>query len=130
VLRPRKALIILTLVVIASVTLQAHWGAAATSTLTSAEASSHTGEAATVCGTVASATYAARSRGSPTFLNLDKAHPDHIFTIVIWRDNRAAFGNPEMRYSGKRLCVSGVIEDYRGRPEIVVRDPSQINLSQ
>ena len=42
----------------------------------------------------------------------------------------AAFGNPETLYAGKRLCVSGVITDYRGRPQIVVRDPSQINLSQ
>jgi DNA/RNA endonuclease YhcR with UshA esterase domain len=129
VLRRRKALVILILV-IASLTFQAQWGAAATSTLTSAEASRHTGEAATVCGTVASATYAARSRGGPTFLNLDKPYPDHIFTIVIWREHRAAFGNPETRYAGKRLCVSGVITDYRGRPQIVVRDPSQINLSQ
>ena len=128
--RPRKALVILILVVIASLTFQAQWGAAATATLTSAEASGHTGEAATVCGTVASATYAARSHGGPTFLNLDKPYPNPIFTIVIWRENRAAFGNPETLYAGKRLCVSGVITDYRGRPQIVVRDPSQINLSQ
>ena len=36
------------------------------------EASKHIGETATVCGTVASANYATRSRGKPTFLNLDK----------------------------------------------------------
>jgi hypothetical protein len=40
--------------------------------LTTAEAKDHVGEQATVCGKVASARYAATSRGKPTFLNLDK----------------------------------------------------------
>jgi hypothetical protein len=88
VLRPRKILVILILV-IASLTLQAQWGAAATSTLTSAEASRHTGEAATVCGAVASATYAARSRGGPTFLNLDKPYPQpHLHHRNLARTSR------------------------------------------
>ncbi len=40
--------------------------------VTPVEAASHVGERATVCGLVASATYADCSRGQPTFLNLDK----------------------------------------------------------
>ncbi len=46
-------------------------------TLTAKEAAEHVGEVATVCGKVASATYAARSRGRPTFLNLDEPYPVH-----------------------------------------------------
>src|SRR5712692_5691208 len=52
------------------------------------EAASHVGESTTVCGLVASATHAARSRGAPTFLNLGKPYPDQIFTAVIWGDDR------------------------------------------
>jgi len=33
----------------------------------------------TVCGEVASTHYAVRSRGNPTFINLDKAYPNQIF---------------------------------------------------
>jgi len=45
-----------------------------------AEAAKHIGEKATVCGVVASARYASRSKGQPTFLNLDKPYPNQIFT--------------------------------------------------
>jgi len=57
--------------------------AGARSTVSAADAASHVGETATVCGTVASAKYSAQSRGSPTFLNLDKAYPNQVFTAVI-----------------------------------------------
>ena len=100
--------------------------AQSTKTLTAGEAGQHVGENATVCGLVASARYAARSRGGPTFLNFDKPYPDQIFTIVIWREDRTKFGAPDVRYSAKRICVTGTIASYRGTPEIVAREPSQI----
>jgi hypothetical protein len=53
------------------------------------QGASHVGETATVCGTVASANYAVRTKGQPTFLNLDKAYPNHVFTIVVWGSERA-----------------------------------------
>jgi hypothetical protein len=60
--------------------------------LTAAEAGQHVGETATVCGVVASGRYAERTRGRPTFLNLDKPYPDQVFTILILGENRAKFG--------------------------------------
>ena len=96
-------------------------------TLTAEQAAEHDGEVATVCGEVASATYAARSRGRPTFLNLDEPYPDHIFTIVIWGENRGRFREaPELLYRDKRICVTGEIETYRGKPQIEVEEPGQI----
>jgi hypothetical protein len=65
--------------------------------LTAAEAAKHVGEYAKVCGEVVSTKYASSSRGQPTFLNLDKPYPDHIFTIVIWGDNRSKFDQPEVK---------------------------------
>ena len=44
--------------------------------LSPSEAQKHIGETATVCGTVAPARYADRSKGSPTFLNLGHAYPN------------------------------------------------------
>jgi hypothetical protein len=64
--------------------------------LTTSEAKQHVGETATVCGVVASARYSERARGKPTFLDIDKAYPQQIFTVVIWGDNRAKFGAPEL----------------------------------
>jgi DNA/RNA endonuclease YhcR with UshA esterase domain len=90
------------------------------------EAPGHVGENATVCGTVASAHYAARSRSQPTFLNLGKAYPAQIFAAVIFGGDRAKFGEPEKTLQGKRICVTGKVELYRGTPEIVLHDPGQL----
>jgi DNA/RNA endonuclease YhcR with UshA esterase domain len=92
-----------------------------------AEASSYIGQKATVCGTVASATFASRTKGQPTFLNLDEPYPRQIFTIVIWGSDRRFFNNaPEVLYRGKKVCVTGLVKSFRGKPEITVLLPSQI----
>jgi len=78
-----------------------------TSTITAAEAKDHVGERATVCGQVVGTHLAARSRGSPTFINLDRPYPNQIFTIVIWGSDRAKFGNPEQTYQGKQVQDAG-----------------------
>jgi hypothetical protein len=95
--------------------------------ITPSEASGYIGKRETVCGQVASANFAARSKGRPTFLNLDRPYPNLIFTVVIWGSDRAKFEDaPERTYSGKKICVTGTISSYRGVPQIVVSDPSQI----
>jgi endonuclease/exonuclease/phosphatase family metal-dependent hydrolase len=90
------------------------------------EAARHAGETATVCGNVASARYLATSRRQPTFLNLEKPYPDQALTVVIWGSDRPAFGNPEVTFLHKRICVTGKIEIYQGRPEMVATSPEQI----
>src|ERR1700730_2854203 len=96
--------------------------------LTAAEAKNHIGEKAAVCGNVMSAHLAARSKGSPKFLNLDEPYPRQVFTILIWGSDRPKFGDPEAKYQGKQVCVTGEIKSYRGAPEIVATDPSQIEI--
>ena len=51
-------------------------------------------------------------------------------TIVIWGADRGQFDEPERFYDGKRICVSGKLEAFRGRPQIVVHDPSQITIDR
>lgn len=91
------------------------------------DAINHIGEQATVCGTVASTKFSTKSGRQPTFLNLNRAYPNHIFTALIWGSDRDKFPNsPEIYYRNKRICVSGMIEQYKGTPEIIVRNPTQI----
>jgi DNA/RNA endonuclease YhcR with UshA esterase domain len=90
------------------------------------DAKNHIGETATVCGTVVSADYAVRARGKPTFLNFDKPYPNETFTAVIWDENRLSFGTPETTLMGKHMCATGVIRLYKGRPEIILRNPVQL----
>ena len=98
--------------------------------LTAEEAKNYVGEVATVCGTVASARYAERTNGQPTFLNLDEPYPRQIFTIVIWGSDRAKFGAPETKYRDKRVCATGLIKNYRDVPEITVHDPAKIEIQK
>ena len=92
--------------------------------ITAQEAKKHVGENATVCGRIASERKASNSKGQPTFINLDAAYPNQIFTALVWGEDRARVG--ELPGEGARLCVQGVIADYKGIPQIVVRDKNQI----
>jgi DNA/RNA endonuclease YhcR with UshA esterase domain len=99
----------------------------APATVTTDQAKALIGKEATVCGTVKSARYASNSNRKPTFLNLDKAFPDPVFTVVIFDENRSKFSPPpESQFKDKAICVTGRIQEYRGAPEIIVTDPKQI----
>jgi len=91
-------------------------------------AQNHIGEKATVCGLVVSAHYASSSHGEPTFLNLDEAYPNHVFTAVIWGENRERFDEPEVKYMGKSICVTGKIKSYRGIAQMILYSESQISV--
>ena len=96
--------------------------------LTASQAQAHVGEQATVCGRVAGVHRAVSSKGQPTFINFDNPHPYETFTIVIFGSDLPKFGNPERKYSGKNVCVTGTIKIYNVAPEIVAHDPSAIEL--
>lgn len=88
-------------------------------TIPATDAAKHVGEAATVCGTISSEHAAVSSRGTPTFINLDRPYPNQVFTVLVWGSDRASVGNLP---TGGRLCAVGTITEYRGTPEIVLRD--------
>lgn len=93
------------------------------------QAANFIGQQKTVCGKVASTKFADKVKGQPTFLNLDKPYPKQVFTVVVWGSDRDKFEKPpEVLYSGKDVCVTGVIKSYQGRPEIIVNSPSQIKV--
>jgi hypothetical protein len=87
------------------------------------------GRVATLSGRVASTKFAASSSGSPTFLDVGNPYPNpNRLSLVIWIEDRLAFGRPEIRFRGHTICVRGLVSDYDGSPEIVLRSPSQIRI--
>ena len=94
-------------------------------TISAADAKNHIGEQATVCGKVAGEKTAAGSRVEPTFINLDAAYPNQVFTILVWGEDRQRVG--ALPREGARVCAAGVIQNYRGVPEIVVRSSGQLS---
>ncbi len=90
------------------------------------DAARHVGETATVCGVVASAKFDSELQSQPTFLDFAKPYPDQVFTAVIFGADRTKFGTPETSLRGKRVCVTGKIQQQHEMPEIVLSDPKQL----
>jgi hypothetical protein len=113
-----KTQLVIVLLLLCSAIVQAQ-------SLTAVQAKAHEGEKATVCGVVASEKTATSSRGVPTFINLDAAYPNQLFTILVWGDDRKNVGDlPKL---GSHVCATGVIQEYRGVPEIVVKNSAQFS---
>lgn len=100
-------------------TLAAATALVAQTTIPASEAAKHVGERVTVCGSIAGEHTAASSRGTPTFINLDRPYPNQVFTLLIWGDDQGKVG--AVPKTG-RICATGFITEYRGSPEIVLRD--------
>ena len=88
------------------------------------DAAKHYGEYAKVEGKIV----ATHNSGKACFLNF---HPNYkkYFTAVIFASAFSLFpANPENFYYGKKVRVSGYIKEYKGKPEIILNDPSQIEI--
>jgi DNA/RNA endonuclease YhcR with UshA esterase domain len=94
----------------------------AATSYTTAQAATHIGETATVCGKVAGTH---RSSRGNSFINLDGVYPNQPFTAFIPASS-ASIGIDLRSLEGKTLCVSGKIALYRGKPEIIVTSKDQI----
>ena len=104
---------------------------AASASWSSKEAAAHIGERATVCGPVVDTLYATNINGEPTFLNFDRAYPNHTFVVLIWGSDRGAFpSNPQTYYKGKEICATGLVEGSQGKPEITARDGNQLEIQR
>ena len=95
---------------------------AQTSNCTATEAAKHIGEIATITDKVDGVHQS--SKGN-IFLNMGGKYPNQAFTAWIPSASAGQFSNPQ-QYAGKTVAVSGKITLYRGKPEIIVTNVSQI----
>lgn len=87
--------------------------------LTAAEGASQIGQFATVCGIG----YTAALSSGQTFINLDAPYPSHVFTLLIWPEDRYRYaGAPEALFAGRLACATGVITSYNGIAQIIASD--------
>lgn len=99
----------------------------AQTTIPAKDAAKHINEKVTVCDKVWSTKLL--DDANITFLDMGGFHPNQLLTIVIKGEDRSKFkGKPEDDYKQKEICVTGTIIEFKGKPEIVVTDPSQIQL--
>ncbi|MFH1263314.1 MAG: hypothetical protein V1495_07740 [Pseudomonadota bacterium] len=93
-------------------------------TISATEASKHSGELVTVQGSVSTA----RKWRDVCVLTF-RSERDRPFSAVIFASSFSKFPkSPDKVYQGKNLAVTGVVVEYKGAPQIVVTDPSQIEF--
>jgi micrococcal nuclease len=89
------------------------------------DAAKHTGKKVTVCNEV----YNTKLENRTTFLYLGGDYPHQLLTIVIRNADIGKFKwYPEVDFKGKEICVTGVIVNDKGKPQIVVSRPKQIKI--
>lgn len=96
-----------------------------------AEAAQHIGETCEIEMDVRSSR---RGDRPISFLNSEKDFGDKKnFTVVILEEglakfNKSGIAKPEKHFAGKRIRVTGTVEEYRGRPQIRADEPRQIEI--
>lgn len=118
----KKTLVLFTLTLFAC---QLAW-AAKPSGIAAKYAFKRIGDRTTVCGVVAKASFLKGSGREPTFLNLADTYPKHPFTVVIWGESRDQFDYAPESLKDKKICATGVIETYKGKPQIIVDSPKKL----
>lgn len=87
------------------------------------EAPNHIGEYACVVGRV---DHVSKPKET-TFLNFCPNYKTCPFGAVIFSSDSHKFPNPE-QYEGQTVGITGLIKSYKGRPEIVLKEPGQIKI--
>ncbi len=88
------------------------------------EAHNYYGQYVTVEGEVVKT----HNSGKACFLNFH-GNWKRYFTAVIFAEDFNKFPeDPEKYYNLKTIQVTGLVKEYRGKPEIIIKNPSQIKI--
>jgi DNA/RNA endonuclease YhcR with UshA esterase domain len=96
-------------------------------TIPPADAAQHVGELVIVQGVVDQVSVSSRS--STTYLNFGSRYPNHTFAAVIFQAKQSQFPNVQA-YEGKKVEVRGVVQLYRGKPEIILNERGQLRVPE
>lgn len=100
-------------------------------TITAEETQKHIGDSVTVCGKVYDGRYMTQVKNNPTFLNIGGLFPKQLLTVVIWNNVRKQFETaPEELFKGKVICVTGRIELYKEKAQIVLRRKEDMRVKE
>jgi DNA/RNA endonuclease YhcR with UshA esterase domain len=74
--------------------------------------------------------YRTHNSGSAVFLNFSQEQQKNGFTAVIFPDDWTKFpAPPEELFYGKLVRVEGAVQEYKGTPEIIIKEPWQIEVA-
>jgi hypothetical protein len=88
------------------------------------DAAAHVGQMATVVGMVDNVH---RSRSNMIFVDMGGSYPNNAFSAVVLAKDAGKFPNL-MPLKGRKVGISGKIEIYRNKPEIVLHTADQVKM--
>ncbi len=62
------------------------------------------------------------------YLNFDGKFPKNSCAAVIFKDDFGKFGDVN-RFKNKNVEVSGIISEYNGKPQIILKSTSQVKIT-
>ena len=87
----------------------------------------HVGDSVKLMAKIYSGKYLESAENTHTFLNVGGKYPHEKLTLVIFGDVRKQFKNaPETFYEGRQEWITGKIELYKNKPQIIINSPDQI----
>ncbi len=112
------------LILVAAISLGAA-GMACAAPIVDSQALAHVGQTLTVQGKVSNVHVSPKGT---VFINFGQPYPNQDFTAVIFASSVAAFGDVN-RLQGRTLAVTGPISMWKGKPEMILRAPSQLRIA-
>ena len=86
------------------------------------------GQTVTICEDVQS-TYLSNKGKKTAFLQFGQPYPNETFKVVIFEDVLENFSyDPTELLKEKRVCITGEVVIYKGRPEMIITDEQQIKI--
>ena len=87
----------------------------------------HIGDSVKLIGKIYSGKYLESTKGTPTFLDVGGKYPNEKLTLMILGDVRKQFKNaPETFFEGKDEWITGKVQLFKNKPEIIIYSPRQI----
>jgi DNA/RNA endonuclease YhcR with UshA esterase domain len=90
------------------------------------DAKAHVGQTVTVEGEVSNVHKIASGL---IFIDMGGRFPDNVFTAVIMAADSGKFPDVE-GLNGKSVDITGLIRLYKGKPEILLKDPAQLKAKE
>lgn len=97
---------------------------AAAETISPQDAAQHVGSSMTVEGVVSQVSV---SGGGTTFINFGGRFPNHVFYGVIFTSSADEFSDVKS-LEGRLVALTGMVDLYKGKPQIILNSPDQIEL--
>ncbi len=86
------------------------------------DAKAHVGQTVTIHAAVDEVK---TGRGGATFLDMGGSFPDNAFAAVIFASDLAKFPGAKT-LKGKTVAISGPVQLYQGKPEIILKTADQL----